>query len=349
MTSRATVALTWACSNRCVFCAQAGAKIRARPDWSARLHDARGGSDEVTFVGGEPTLSEDLEVAVASAADLGFSAIGLQTNASELDLERLKALRDAGLTDLHLSIHGATPDAHDYHVGVPGRLIQCAEVLTTAASLGLTMVATTVVTRSNARVLAELPHWLHRHGIAAWVCRWPVVAGRVGEAFDRTVPRLGLALPYVLHALDRSRKLGLPAAITGAPLCTLGKYAQHHLPDPPRTHPAACTDCDAAPVCPGIDAAYVDRFTDEELRPRPSVAPASAIPPALARMFVDIGPRTEPQVVHHDAPADARRHLQVLGRPAPATAEVRKRSDLRPTEDAQGLFPDLYDDDGKGS
>ena len=36
--------------------------------------------------------------------------------------------------------------------------------------------------------------------VAAWLLEWPRVAGRAAAGFDRVVPRLGMAMPFALHA-----------------------------------------------------------------------------------------------------------------------------------------------------
>jgi hypothetical protein len=343
VSTRATVEITRACSNRCVFCAAPDRDGDA--DWRSKLSTARGKADEVTFVGGEPTATDELEDAVREAAAQGFSAIGIQTNASGLDADRLKALAQLGLTDLHLSIHAATAAAHDYLVGEEGRFERCGAALEAAAALGLTTVVTTVITRSNFRVLGELPTWLRQRGVAAWVCQWPHVAGRAAADFDRVIPRLGLAVPYALHALERARRIGLPSAMRGAPLCALGSFAHHRLDESSRVHPDPCSSCEARPSCPGVDEAYVARFTAAELHARSFVEASSDLSPATARMFVGVGPLAAVPVQNHDAPAHARRRLPVLGRPAPATDETRRKSDLRPAGDAQDLFPKLFEND----
>jgi molybdenum cofactor biosynthesis enzyme MoaA len=346
VTTRATVALRWACTNACIFCAQKGLDVeRGLDPWASALQKARATATEVSFVGGEPSMGTALDDAVATARDLGFEAIGVQTNGSELDPSRLAALAAAGLTDVHVSIHAATPDAHDYHVGQSGRLAHLRMLLEAAADLGLPVVATTVVTRSNLRVLAELPPWLKQRNVAAWVCRWPIVAGRAAESFDRVVPRLGLAVPYTLHALEQARRVELPAAIQGVPTCTLGPHARHRLSSVALEHPSSCDGCHARASCPGIDRAYVDRFTAEELHPRADVEASPTISPAMARMFVGVGPLAPVDATVHDAPARARARLPVLGRPAPASGETRRKSDVKTGDALQGLFPKLFDED----
>jgi hypothetical protein len=237
--------------------------------------------------------------------------VGLQTNARRLaDLDYAAALATAGLTDVHVSIHGTQPASHDYHTGAARSLVQTMAGVAAARVHGLTVVATTVLTRSNFRLVGELPRALATRGIAAWLIAVPHAAGRAAAAFERVVPRLALALPFALHALETARAIGLPAWIQGAPLCLLGPHTTRALDGEQRAYGPACEGCGARAACPGVDAMYLARFRGDELAPRPAVATARDTErPALARMFVGAGPlAVRPDV----ARGEPRRRLPVL-------------------------------------
>lgn len=317
-----------------------------------KLVRLRSGHDEVSFVGGEPTLVRELPDLVAHARELGFVAIGLQTHGGALaDPTRRRALFDAGLTDVHLSIHGATAAAHDYHTDRPGsfeRAIAAAEGLRQAR---VPFVVSTVVTRSSYRGLDALAVRLARMGAAAWALWWPVIAGRAADAFDRTIPRLGLATPSVLHAVATAMRRDLAVALAGFPACALGPFAALALPVQPLQFPPVCTTCDCRAACVGIAPAYLQRHGESELHPRAAVSStevgaAKKLRPAHARMFVGPGPSAARSPVSRaPSPAAARASLPILGRPEPARAEVRGRS--RQTGAAlRELFPELFADAG---
>lgn len=342
MSARAIVRLTTRCDNACRFCGQHGTPASDADDWRARLDAARrAGADEVSFVGGEPLLCRVLVPAVAHAATLGFGAIGVQTNGRALgERATVTALVDGGLTDVHLSIHGARAAVHDYHTGVEGSFERVKTALGHLRAAGSTVVVTTVLTRSNARVLAELPALLDHGGVAAWSIAVPHTAGRAALEFDRVVPRLGLAIPFALHALDRARKLGMAVAITGAPACLLGPWTDASVIDVPRAWAEVCDGCGAQAACAGIDAHYLSRFGGDELRPRAAPGPTgTAMPDRLRRMFVGPG-ELVPVVLHaHDHAASARRRLPMLERPSPGREETR-----RAPQPAAALFPELDDE-----
>lgn len=342
MPRRVALQLDTTCDNRCEFCAQAGLAL-ALPDVERALAEARALADEVTFVGGEPTLHDELPQWIAHARALGFAAVGVQTHARRLaDAALVERLRAAGLSDAHVSIHGASARAHDYHVGVEGAFVAVKAAL--ANLRGVPVVATTVLTRSSMRVLAELPTFLANSGVAAWCVEVPVAAGRAATGFDRVIPRLPLALPFALHALDRAHKLGLPAAIAGAPSCLLGPFAARR-PTPPRAYAEPCEGCGARASCVGVDPLYVARWGDADLRPVAHEIAIAPLPDALERMFVGVGLRVEHALELPSSPADARRSLPVLGKVAPAHGETRGKPQADP-DALKGIFPELFDDDG---
>lgn len=346
--ARRTVRLTLACDNRCVFCAQEGVRASAAVDEApiaARLASARAASDEITFVGGEPTLDPDLAAHVAAARVLGFRGVGIQTNGRRLaETGYAASLARAGLTDVHLSIHGADARAHDYHTGIDGSFAQVLVGLAAARASGLVVVATTALTRSSFRVLAPIPKLLASRGVAAWVVAVVRTAGRAATASDRIVPRLALAIPFALHALETADAIGLPAWIAGAPACLLGPLASRAIADLERAYGDACSACDARAACPGVDPDYLARFGGDELAPRATYLPATSRPD-LRAMFVGVGELASAPV--RAATPRAKVALPVLGKVRPAHAEVGAGTKKKSGDALREILPALFDDGRK--
>lgn len=339
---RPTVLLGLRCDGACIFCAQAGlAPVTPSPSVVATaLAALRATSDEVTFVGGEPLLATELAEHIAAARSLGFARVGVQTNGVRLaEPGAVARLADAGLTDVHLSIHGAQPAVHDYHTGRPGSLVAALGTLAAARARSLDCVVVTVVTRSNFRVIGELPQLLSSRGASAWCASFPIARGRVEPAFDRIMPRLALAMPFVLHALQAAKSLALPSFIEGAPLCLLGPYSPLSLlprESKERGFGETCATCVSRTACPGVDVAYLARFDGDELdhARAQNVAPLAAS--ALTRMFVGIGERAPA------TRAETRRvALPVLGKVQPGRGEVARTVPRKTGEALRDLFPAL--------
>lgn len=271
------IRVTSRCDNQCVFCSQRGLSHSEPGSSDTEIPRAQAPADAIAFVGGEPGSLEEsvLQAAVIRARDVGFRRICIQTNGRRLgEPGRLAKLAEAGLTDLHLSLHGGSPAAHDYHTGVTGSFEQTFTALRVARSLSLTVGVTTVLTRSNYRMLEPIRRLLTTAEASAWNLLIPRTTGAMVEAFDRTMPRLAMALPFALHALSAAERQGLPAFIQGAPACLLGPMANKAMADEPRAYAPTCADCPSRGHCPGVDEKYLARFHGDELRSRPTVPPA---------------------------------------------------------------------------
>ncbi len=353
--ARGLVTLTHACTNACVFCDQDGlAPLPALEAEAARtaLAALRDTHDAVSFVGGEPLLDDALALYVAAARALGFVRIGVQSNGSnQLNALLWKRLAAQGLTDVHLTLLGAEAAVHDYHTGRAGSFDAVLRALAGARGAGLDVFVTTVLTRSNYRVLDALAALVVARGVTAWCVAVPVVAGRAEERFDRVYPRLGLALPFAVRALSSVRARGLTAFVAGAPLCLLGPFGAHAIAGDAltggvRAYAPACEACALRTECPGVDAAYLERFDGDELAPRDTAVapdPGTRAHP-FAAAFVGPGERAPRRAAVTEAsPAKARRALPMLGRGAPAVAEVG-RGERRSGEALRGLFPALFSD-----
>jgi molybdenum cofactor biosynthesis enzyme MoaA len=353
---RATLRLLFECDNACVFCAQAGlsSKPIAEEEFTRAIDEARTNADAITFVGGEPALDPSLVDRVAAARAKGFTRIGVQTNGRALaDASLSASLARAGLTDAHLSIHGADAAVHDYHTGIEGSLQAALAAAAALRANGVTVVVATVVTRSNFRNLTPLARLLGARGVAAWLLEFPRVAGRAASAFDRVVPRLGLAVPFALHAMEAARAAGVDAWIRGVPLCLLGPFASRALRAPTeeevdiegRAFAATCERCDARASCEGVEADYLERFGDGELAAREAIERNDREHrDDLRALFVGVGERVkEPSRALAPPPSRARDLLPILGKVRPAHTEVPAGTERKSGEALREIFPGLFE------
>lgn len=336
---RAVVSVLGDCSNACVFCGFDGA-VNASEESMRAIHAA--GHRAITLGGGEPTLApEALATAVRTARAIDFSSIVLQTNGH--DLARLAAsLRRWGLTDVHVSVLGPDAASHDYHTTRPGSFDRLWDGVAAARQAGLRVVATTVITRSSYRVLSGLPILLHARGVAAWQLAVPLARGHAQDDFDRVYPRLAMALPFALHAVEAARRLGMPTFIRGAPLCLLGPLAARSIDDEARAFHARCEGCAARASCPGIDPVYLARFDGDELRPRTD-RPTGADGEALRALFAGPGALVPRRVAPIAEPVpNGRLSLPMYGRTQRGEREVASR-DVKTGDALREILPALFD------
>jgi hypothetical protein len=350
---RATVRILSSCDNACVFCGQQGTPehVPPRDEITRLLEAARAVSSEVTLTGGEPTLHPDLAGIVEEARRRGFARIGIQSNGRRPEM--MRALAAAGLSDVHLSIHGGVAAAHDYHTRIDGSFAQALATLSEARAVGLDVAVTTVLTRSNARGLGDLARVLSMRSASAWCITVPRVRGRASDLFDRVVPRLGIAMPFAIHALQIAMAARIPVFFRGAPSCLLGPFAKHALVEAElageRAYGEACSGCEARPACPGVEPTYLARFAGDELsavKLVPRLAESE-----LARLFVGEGVLAEPTARAIDAaPAQARFALPMLGKVQPARAEVPRTVEKKSGAALREIFKELFvEEETKGA
>lgn len=177
--------------------------------------------------------------------------------------------------DLCVAIHGPTAACHEQH-GAPGSFAAAVETISSARGHGRRVWVATWITRSNCRSLVALVDLLVGYRVAGWVTAWPRVHDVTGPALARTVPRIGIAVPHALRALERAARRGLAVGVAGVPSCALGPFAAYRLAMAGDTaHPAACEGCPSRSECAGIEPWYLDRFGAGELRSTPAVVRAA--------------------------------------------------------------------------
>lgn len=270
------------CNQACTFC------IARRPADDARFIAAEavearidaalaGGAEELWFSGGEPTMRGDLARLVAHAAKRGARSIGLETNATLLDAAAVTRLASAGLqvVRVHLSGWGDALDAVTQDAGGFQATLRGLEAVLAA---GLPVEISSVLTRSTAPLLEELPARLSEHlkgrGPRALFLCVPVSSPVGSEVLSYEE-----AAPLIVRLEAAARRAGLPVKFdpgTAPPPCvfTTAERPSHLFALTPGTRPRAdhrrvepCARCQVADRCSGFSNAYLSRF------PQPQVSP----------------------------------------------------------------------------
>jgi radical SAM protein with 4Fe4S-binding SPASM domain len=160
------------CNLRCVSCAAWGRQPGpglVEPDLFRRILrnlDGLQGS-ELDLIGAEPTLHPALPELTAATAEAGFRP-RLFTNGTRVDAALAERLVSAGLTQVTVSLDGASPASHDRLRGVAGaHTLALAAVEHFAAAgraRGLEVSTFTVVSRENFRELPEIAPLARKRG-----------------------------------------------------------------------------------------------------------------------------------------------------------------------------------------
>ena len=127
--------------------------------------------------GGEPLLRHDLTAIAAAASSRGATVV-VGTNGTLLDDARIRALKDAGVTGVAVSVDSLRPTYHDNFRHGKGSLADTVAALERLRVHHLDFIIQTTVTKGNRAELAELVEWTATQGAVAFNCYFLVATGR---------------------------------------------------------------------------------------------------------------------------------------------------------------------------
>ena len=132
----------------------------------------------LVFTGGDPLRRPDLETLVTAATARGIGASLAPAVTPDMTIERLAALKAAGIQTMSLSIDGSDASRHDEFRGVPGTFEMTMQAVEWAHQLGLPLQINTLVTDET---LADLPaayELMKTLGIMRWSLFFLISMGR---------------------------------------------------------------------------------------------------------------------------------------------------------------------------
>lgn len=158
------MAVTHKCMYRCWHCSASSFMENGNKDMTTeqflivvkKIRDL--GVGIIGFTGGEPLLRKDLEEAISLVAAPSEGSNGKQTNGMHamtivfttgygLDIKRARALKEAGLFAIAISLDRIHPANHDKMRGVEGAFDRAIEAIKNAKKVGLYTMCQTVCTR----------------------------------------------------------------------------------------------------------------------------------------------------------------------------------------------------------
>ena len=276
------VRVNFRCNQACAFCF-VSTHLPAAPDAAveAAIGEAASAGEAVLLSGGEPTLNPRLLDYVRLAKGGGAPFIEVQTNAVRLgDANRARALADAGVDSLLISLHGPTAAISDAVTSAPGTFDRTVAGIDAALETPMLVRLNFVFCAPNAATFPDHVDLVAR--------RWPaaiLVVSFVAPSTDVVphtpdlVPRYTEVLPHLAEGLRRAEAAGLRVegfeAMCGIPLClvpgALSPYVA--LAEVPEgfdqgefRHVAACEGCALRDRCFGIRRGYAELHGVGELR-----------------------------------------------------------------------------------
>jgi cyclic pyranopterin phosphate synthase len=221
------IALDYRCNLRCLGChaCDGSGDSLASGRAAALLREGfQGGARVVWFGGGEPTLRDDLLPLVSRARDLGYEQIVVQTNGVRLAYPAyVRALLDAGVTEVRVNAKSAREGVHDALSAAPGAHALLVRGLENLASRGARVAADVLLAVSTAPHLDETVTFFADRGVKRFAL-WLLYAGDAGaDAADvaREVPRIADIVPAIERASRVADERGLELVSFHTPPCTL--------------------------------------------------------------------------------------------------------------------------------
>lgn len=228
--------VTLRCDQACSHCGSRAGKARQEElDTEEVLEVARSmvrlGCREVSLIGGEAYLRDDLEDIVRLLSEAGVR-VTMQTGGRTLTVSRARSLKDAGMDAVGVSIDGPA-EVHDLLRNSKGSHAAAIRALDACYAAGIVVSANTQVNKLNVDLLADICHELRSHGIQAWKCQLTVPMGRAADRPDwilepwQVVVVIDTLAELQRKAMEEPSPDGIPFAIY--PGNTLGYYGPHEL------------------------------------------------------------------------------------------------------------------------
>ncbi len=177
---------TRACALACVHC-RAAAIPQRHPD-ELTTGEGKALIDRVAafgeprpilvLTGGDPLRRPDIAELIAHGTSRGVSTSLTPSGTAAVTEARLRALRDAGLARLAVSLDGATAEAHDAFRGVRGSHRHTVGIIERARTLGLPLQINTTVCRQTVSDLPELARQMEACGVVLWALFFLIPVGR---------------------------------------------------------------------------------------------------------------------------------------------------------------------------
>jgi len=157
----------------------------------------------VVFTGGDPLRRPDLETLVRAATERGIGASLAPAVTPDMTLERLAALKAAGIQTMSLSIDGSDAARHDGFRGVPGTFDMTMRAVDWAHSLDLPLQINTLVTDETLPDLPAAYELMARLGIMRWSLFFLISMGR-GTSLREIGPADSERLNHWLYDLSKT-------------------------------------------------------------------------------------------------------------------------------------------------
>lgn len=214
--SRAPFIVIWettrACALACVHCRAEAIPWRDPRELTTaegkaligRVRDFGDPPPVLVLTGGDPLRRPDLAELVAYGTALGVSVSLTPSGTGLATANRLRALRDAGLARLAVSLDGATAEVHDAFRAVRGSHHHTMRIIERARALGLPLQINTTVCRRTIDELPELARQVEALGVTLWALFFLIPVGRARAALALPAEEIERVLQWAASLATRA-------------------------------------------------------------------------------------------------------------------------------------------------
>jgi MoaA/NifB/PqqE/SkfB family radical SAM enzyme len=213
---RVVVRLTTGCDLACPHCLVETRKRTEELDTRAWLQVFDGLSDvqarKVLLTGGEPLLRDDLGALIRHISAMGIP-VDLNSNLQRASLPLLREFRNAGLTEISVSLEGP-PEVHDRMHGKQGAFARLTQAVRWAADLGMQVDGACCLTAENLPHLNELFDLAHSLPLQSFTVSRLLPIGH-GRKSSRALPQEALTRAHAHLQQDVMPNSQLPIRLVG--------------------------------------------------------------------------------------------------------------------------------------
>jgi len=230
MLKKSDIKIWFACNNHCSFCVQWDKRYKFPQKKLSHIKEIlekerKSWSRCVVFTWWEPTVHPDLVEAVAHAKKLWFQFIQIQSNGTNFDdIEYVKKLIEAWVTEFNPSIHGFYSETHDKQVWTKWAWERVVRWLIILRKLNQVIITNTVITQDNYKELPKLAQLL----VKLWVNQFQFAFVHILWSAQKNkytvVPKKSDIMPYVHKWLDIAKKAKVRAFTEAIPYCFMQWY-----------------------------------------------------------------------------------------------------------------------------
>ena len=123
------------------------------------------GAEGTYLGGGEPLLHEEISNIIEKTYKLGYKTIEISTKATNVDYEKAKSLRDAGLREIQVSVDSRRPNVYEKIVGTKNTYSKMLAGIYYLLKAGLNVHIRATLTRYNVEEIVPMVKFFYKFGI----------------------------------------------------------------------------------------------------------------------------------------------------------------------------------------